>query len=568
MLTRYRRSLVLVALVAGLTALVGAAPAEAQTDYTISGRVVGASTGNPLPGANARIVGASFGTATDAEGRFSFTARLQPGQYQIRVSFVGYKTATRSIELGDQQEVTLDPFRLAVSAAQFEELVVTGQAGPTQRKKLGNAISTIDGAELEEAPSTTTLGALQGKLAGVNIQQNTGNPAGGTSIRLRGTSTVLGTADPLIVLDGVIISNDSPTTIDIGGGGGAQNRLLDLNPQDIARIEVVKGAAAAALYGSRANNGVVQIFTKMGDEGETEITYNTRVQTQAIRKTLDVNKAKNDQGQFLNNNGKPLPSDQKRWDYQDFIFDRAYGTEQYLSVSGGSEDTRFFTSAGFTNNQGIVSGTNFRRYNATARIRHTVNDWINIKAGARYARSASDDVPNGGVRATYGALTGFIFGPNTKDPRPKGGQYPNVTLFSNPLEVTNRFKFGQTTNRFIGDFQVDLSPLKGLSINSIVGLDTYEQVGAAYVPPNNTTLQFGGGFSERAEASNLQVNADLNVRYETDILPSLSSTSLIGASLQYENEESFTGNSRGLPLLTEVASAGSRDHNFGERRLP
>jgi len=572
MLGRYRRSLVLAISLAGLIAIIGVSPAGAQTAYTLSGRVVDASNGEALPGANVRIVETNTGAATTVEGRFTLEARLEPGQYRIRVTFVGYESQSRAIELADQQEVTLEPFELEVSTGRFEEIVVTGQAGPTRRKELGNAISSVESADLEEAPTTSTLRSLQGKISGARIQQNSGDPAGGMSIRLRGTSTVLGTADPLFVVDGVVISNESPTSIDLGGAGGAQNRLLDINPNDIARIEVVKGAAAAALYGSRANNGVVQIFTKEGQEGQTEVTYSSRLKTSAVRKTLDVNMAQDDQGQFIDNSGNPLPDDQKRWDYQDFIFDRAYGTEQYLSVSGSSGETRFFTSGSFLSNQGIVDETNFRRYNGTARLQHTVNDWLNVSAGARYAFSDSKDVPNGGVRAFYGALTGFIFSPNMTDPRAEEGEYPGTTFanfWANPLEVQNRFEFGQETNRFIGDFQVDLSPIDNLSVNYILGVDTYEQVGTSYVPPGNTMTGRGpisNGEARRAETSNFQLNSDLNVRYEANVTPDITSTSLVGGTLQYEKDESFRGSSRDLPPLSQGVSTGTQDRAFTDFR--
>jgi len=567
MLHWYRRSVVCATLVAGVILLFGTTPAAAQVSYTLSGRVLDASNGDPLPGANIRIAGTNFGTATSVDGRFSFTAQLQPGEYQVRVSFVGYESKARRIELGNQREVTLDPIRLGLSAARIDEVVVTGQAGPTQRKELGNAISTIEASELQETPKSSTLQSLQGKLAGVRIQQSSGSPSGGTDIRLRGTGTVLGAAGPLIVLDGVIISNDSPELIQVGGT--TQNRLLDINPNDIARIEVVKGAAAAALYGSRANNGVIQIFTKTGKTGETQVTYSTRVKTQAIRNTLNVNMAKNDQGQFLDNSGDPLPEGQQRWDYQDFIFDRGYGTEQYLSVSGGVGDTRFFTSGGFFSTQGIVEGSGFRRYNGTARLEHTLNDWVNITAGARYAFSKSDDVPNGGLNTLYGAMTGFIFGPNTTDPRRNElGEFPDIGTFSNPLEVQNRFDFGQESSRFIGDLQVNMTPLDGLSIDYVIGLDTYEQTGTAFIPRGVGTNGFETGFSRRAELSNLQYNSDLNVRYETEITDGVSSTSLVGGTIQYASEETFNAQSQNLPPIAETVGGGTSLREFGEFRSP
>lgn len=566
MLDRYRRFVVLVTLLAGAAALLGVRPVSAQTTYTISGRVLDASTGESLPGANVQVVDTNFGTATMEDGRFSFTARLQPGEYQIRVSFVGYEAKTRQVDLADQQEVTLDPFRLTVSAGRFGEVVVTGQAGPTRRRELGNAISSVESADLQEAPNTSTLQSLQGQLAGVQIQQSSGDPSGGTDIRLRGTGTVLGSAGPLIVLDGVIISNDSPELIRVGGL--TQNRLLDVNPNDIARVEVVKGAAAAALFGSRANNGVVQLFTKTGQE-DTRVTYSTRFETQAIRDDLDVNMAKNDQGQFLGNDGTPLPEGQRRWDWQDFIFTRAYGTEQNLSISGGSGDTRFYTSLGFTSNQGVIDESSFRRWNATARVEHTLTDWVNVTAGARYSNSESDDVPNGGLNTLFGSLTGFIFGPNTFDPRRnERGEFPDGAIFSNPLEVQARFDFGQETNRFIGDFQVDLTPVDGLTIDYTAGLDIFEQTGTSFIPRGVDTPGFTTGFARRAELTNFQLNTDLNVRYETDLLPSLSSTSLVGGTFQYENEDTFNGESQDLAPIAETAGSGTSSRNFSEFRSP
>ena len=551
-----------------LIGLLGAISAQAQErDYTIRGQVTTTDTEGGLPGANVQIQGTTAGTATQANGQFSFSASLSPGTYTLRVTFVGYRTLRQQIELADQRTASVGTVELRPDISGLEEGVVTGQAGPTQQKELGNAISTIEAAELQETPKSSTLQSLQGKLAGVRIQQSSGSPSGGTDIRLRGTGTVLGAAGPLIVLDGVVISNDSPELIQIGGT--TQNRLLDINPSDIARIEVVKGAAAAALYGSRANNGVMQIFTETGSSGQTRVTYSTRVKTQAVRRTLDVNMAKNDQGQFLANDGTPLPDGQRRWDYQDFIFDRAYGTEQYLSVSGGTEDTRFFTSGGYFNTQGVVDGSGFRRYNGTARLEHTLNDWASVAAGARYAFSKSTDIPNGGLNTLYGAMTGFIFGPNTTDPQQNDlGEYPDIGTFSNPLEVQNRFDFGQKTNRFIGDLQATLTPLDGLSIDYIFGIDTYEQTGTAFIPRGVGTNGFETGFSRRAELSNFQYNTDLNVRYETEITDGVTSTSLVGGTVQYASEETFNAQSQDLPPIAETVGGGTSSREFGEFRSP
>ena len=264
---------------------------------------------------------------------------------------------------------------------------------------------------------------------------------------------MLGDFQPLIIIDGVIVNNDSPALIDLGGGligGGKQNRLLDIAPADIDRVEVVKGAAAAALYGSRANNGVIQIFTKEGSGDQAQVSYTSRFETSAIRNTVDVNMAQDDQGNFLDNTGNPLGENEQRWDWQDFIFRRAYGTEQRLSISGGNSERTYRIAGGYEANQGIQEGARLSRINARARLSQEVRDWVTVSADARFARTQSEDVPDGGVRAPYGALTSFVFGPNTFDPRPdETGTFPGDALQSNPVEVQSRFDFGQETNRFL-----------------------------------------------------------------------------------------------------------------------
>jgi len=567
---RYRRSFV-VAILAGLLASAGGLPASAQTAYTLSGQVLDASSGESLPGANVQIVGTNFGTATNADGAFSFTVQLQPGEYRLRASFVGYETQTRTIEIGDEQDVTLDPIRLTVSAGRFEELVVTGQAGPTKRKELGNSLASVSGEDVEEAPANSLGEALQGKVAGAQIQSSTGSPGGGTFIQLRGASTVLGDSQPLIIIDGVIVNNDSPALIDLGGGligGGKQNRLLDIAPADIDRVEVVKGAAAAALYGSRANNGVIQIFTKEGSGDQAQVSYTSRFETSAIRNTVDVNMAQDDQGNFLDNTGNPLGENEQRWDWQDFIFRRAYGTEQRLSISGGNSERTYRIAGGYEANQGIQEGARLSRINARARLSQEVRDWVTVSADARFARTQSEDVPDGGVRAPYGALTSFVFGPNTFDPRPdETGTFPGDALQSNPVEVQSQFDFGQETNRFLGNIQATITPTSEFTIDYTLGLDTYDQVGTAYIPPGNTTPGRGDGFSRRAEQNQLQLNSDLNLRYETNVTPDLTSTTVFGGTLQYENTEQFSAESRNLSPIVRTVGSGSSSRAFGDSRL-
>lgn len=549
-----------------------AAPALAQSAYTITGRVVDASFEDGVPGASVLLDGTQAGAATDVEGRFSFDARVEPGTYTLRASFVGFTTVETPVTLGADPTVDVGVIELADDALRSDEVIVSATGLPIERRQLGNAIGTIDAREIADAGATSVDQAIVGKVAGAVVSQNSGNPAGGISIRLRGPSTVLGSADPLYVIDGVIVDNTSAGLYDLGGG--SQNRLVDLNPEDIERIEILKGASAAALYGSRANGGVVQIFTKRGRSGAPSVTLSTSVRTDGVRKTLDVNRAAFDrpQGTALPGQEKaglvsPGPNGVTRYDYQDDIFHRAVGTEQYLSVSGGQSGGTYFVSGGHFFNEGIVQGNQFRRLNGRVRVGQDFGDFLNLSVGANYTRSRSQDIPNGGLNSAYGALTGFIFGPNTVNlqPDPVTGVYPDLVQ-QNPLDVINNYDFNQTTNRFTGDAQAQITPADGLSISYVLGLDTYSQSGLAFIPRGSTAGGFDGGFSRRADFNVTNLNNDLRLQYQTQLGESLESTTVLGGTSQYDQSSTFAIQTLDLNVGVETVDGGARPSAIGESR--
>ena len=429
----------------------------------------------------------------------------------------------------------------------------TSDAAPPAR-------SAVD--SLDHAPAAFSVNrTLQGAFPGVYVTQTNGNPAGGMSVRMRGPSTILGGTSPLYVLDGIPISNASRELIDLGGG--TQNRLVDLALHDVERIEIMKGPAAQAHYGARASNGVVQIVTKQGTSGPPRVAFSTRVQTEAVRNTLDVNRAQNAQGQVLDNFGNPLPEGARRWDWQDFIYDRAYGTEQALSVSGGFGDTRYRASGSHLTNQGIVEGNHFRRINGRLRLDQTLNDWASLTGSATYARSTTQDIPNGGLNQSYGALTGFISGPNTFDPRPnEDGTFPEGGFRLNPLEVIERFDFDQQTNRFIGSAALNLRPTERLTVDYVLGLDTYEQEATAIIPPGvwgGQTWTRDLQQSERNRTYEQQhVSSRLNVRYRTALSPTLQSTTHVGGSLHHETGTTEEEEIQGMPGDRLFSTAADR----------
>src|SRR5215218_1955982 len=322
----------------------------------ISGRVTNAVNAG-IPDISITIRNTNLGTLTDADGNYSLTASLKPGTYELVFSGIGYKAISRSVQLGNGASETAN-VQLVEDALKMDEVVITGTSAGTTRRQLGSYISTVKYDELTRGATGDVLAALQGKTAGAQIIQNSGDPAGGMSVRLRGISSISSSSEPLYIVDGIIVNNATNRVTNTSGnydgnnfvGSIGQNRLVDINPADIERIEVLNGAAAAAIYGSRANAGVVQIFTKRGSSGAPVVSFSTGIMVNQLRKKIEVNQSPTKFGGPTDGAGAqtqdvlpyspPAPATLltnttpvTRYDYQDYIFRTALGTDNNVSVS-------------------------------------------------------------------------------------------------------------------------------------------------------------------------------------------------------------------------------------------
>ena len=529
-----------------------------QNQYTFNGTVTDSGTNAPLASASVFIQGTSFGAIANFDGVYTFTADLAPGSYVLMVSSLGFTTQRIALELGSNTNIE-NNVALAEDLLSLDEVVVTGNSVGVNKRTLGNAISSVKAEELVNNGAIAVDQAISGKISGALVQQNSGDPAGGISIRLRGPSTVLGNSDPLYIVDGIIISNSSNSNDLVDLGGTSQNRLVDLNPNDIERIEVIKGAAAAAIYGSRASNGVVQIFTKKGKTGAPKFSFSTNVRLNELRKEIDYNTVPLAWvDPFDRTNLETVPVE--RFNYQDEFFGTGFGIENFLSVTGGNERTSYYISGSFLDNEGIIRNTDFQRVGFKTNITQKAWDWLEISAGLNYTRSVSNDIPNGGINAAYGAITGFVFSDNSVNPNPdESGNFPVTSLLvprTNPLEAVERFDFDQKVNRVITSIGLNAKITDKLSANYLLGLDFFNQSAMAFIPINNTSPN-GDGFSRRADINNFQYNSDLNLTYKTPITQDIASTTTLGGSWQYEEFDRVAIEADGLAPVVQVASDGS-----------
>ena len=259
----------------------------AQTK-TITGTVKNKADGIPIPGVSVVVLGTNNGSISDIDGRYSITASL--GQ-TLSFSYVGFTTTTVKVT----ESTTSVNLSLTEELKALNEVVVLGSTLRATRKELGNAVTSIKAQDLTRSQPSGITSALQGKIAGAQISQNSGDPSGGFSIKLRGTTSILGSSDPLYVIDGVVMNNSTTnvTNLNVTSGNSniqiGQNRSSDINPNDIESIEVLNGGAAAAVYGSRAANGVILITTKKGKSGATKYTFSTSLTSNTLRKKVYTN---------------------------------------------------------------------------------------------------------------------------------------------------------------------------------------------------------------------------------------------------------------------------------------
>ena len=522
-----------------------AAALPTAAPLTIQGRVTDDAQ-NPIPGAQVIVDGSALGTITDDDGRYRLTITSPAAQTTIVVRRIGFRPGRATITATDGT-VTQD-FTLSHDVLRLTEVVTTGTRIATERAQLGATLSTVDGSQVAEANTPQLDAALTGKIPGALVTQNSGTPGGGTSIRVRGLSTISRSAEPLYIVDGVIVDNGSRELIDLGGY--TTNRLADLDPNDIDRIEIVKGAAAAALYGSRANDGVVQIFTKRGRSGALRTTVRQTFGIDEVEHTLPVNRAPTDAA------GNPVT----RYDYQKDIFRTAHQYNTALSLSGGDDRTQFFLSGAQQEQQGIVHGNAYRRQNVRLNLDRMLNSWLKLSTSTSYITSKADLTPEGGIVAQTGVLTNFLFQRNDRSlyPDPVTGQYPAGQFTANLLDVMNNWKAPQTITRYVGGFELQGTPLTDLTLDYRFGYDAFTENASQLIPRGATAPAYVTGLAASVTDRARLLNSDVDVSYRYRPRTWLLLTPSAGMNWQQQRYDIVTSRAQDLSLLSEVVQGSQQ----------
>ncbi|WP_185958417.1 SusC/RagA family TonB-linked outer membrane protein [Fodinibius sediminis] len=362
---------------------------EGIVQTVITGIITDGNTGEPLPGANVSIAGTTRGSSTDAEGRYRITG-MEPGTHTLVVTFIGYEETSREITISEGQETITEDFTLQPAATAMEEMVVIGY-GEQERSEITGSISSVDGEQITSGQSTDGVQkALQGRIAGVNVSQKSGQPGSAADVNIRGVAS-FGNNNPLYVIDGVpVFSGDNPN----------RNPLATLNPGNIESVEVLKDASAAAIYGARAANGVIIITTKSGRAGEIDLQVDLSGGVSVVTDYLSMMNSEQYvqySSEAYENAGVALPLSltephlsenlKTDTDWGREGFKSGYSQDFSLSLSGGNEQATYAFSTGYLNEKGNIPSSGFRRYSARINSDFNIGDNFRVGESVEFSRA-------------------------------------------------------------------------------------------------------------------------------------------------------------------------------------
>ncbi len=471
---------------------------------TLTGKTINESTGEVVPFVNVIEKGTSNGTMSDDLGNFSITVNSLPTT--LVFSFVGYETQELRV-------TNTSPFTVSFveSAAALEEVVITGLATSIKRSNSANAVSSISAKELVGTTTPPTLdGALYGKFPGAIVSANSGAPGGGLSVKLRGATSLQGNTQPLYIIDGVYIDNSSiPAGLNIVSAAAGQgsssnqdnpsNRIADINPEDIANIEILKGASTAAIYGSRAAAGVIIITTKRGAAGQTRYNFSQSLGWTEVINLLGVRdyneeRVRTSFGEAAVQDFIQARDQNRLIDYEKELFgEKGLISITNFNTSGGSESTRYFASVTHNNEDGIVANTGYEKISFRVNLDHKANDFIKFGLSTNYVNSTSDRgfFNNDNTGTSMGvALTGTV--PWLQLFPDENGNYPDNPLgASNILQTRDLVVNKEKVDRLIMGGSANLDIFKteksGLELILRGGVDYYGYNTIAFFPKE---LQF------------------------------------------------------------------------------
>jgi TonB-linked SusC/RagA family outer membrane protein len=572
---RGRSFVIPLVLLVGLVAVGGVAHAQQPT--VITGHVRGAN-GEAINQAQVTIAAVGASASTDAQGAFRLVipANRALGQRVTMVARrLGYKPEEVSMTLS-AATLTHD-FTLAANPLELGEVVVTGAGTQAQIQSLGTVHTAVDSTLIQRAQEVNVVEALAGKASNVSVVGTAGDPGSSSYIRIRGLNTIQGTGQPLIVVDGMPIDNSTTITGGVGNNVAstvAPNRAMDIDPNDIASVEILKGPAAAAIYGARAGQGVILITTKSGQPGQTRTTLRTSIQSDNISGNIPL---QTQYGQGTDGVaavcaargcsmtslswGAPLAAGTPIFNHFNDLFRSGYTTDNNLTISGGTQQTQFYMSGEYMRQLGDVLGPNDHYQRTTVRLKasHQLTDDIKLGGNVAYADSRGAFLERGSN--VSGLLLGALRTPpefnnayyvdsltglqrSYRYPEPTFGSATTSRGYDNPFFVLNNDLATAKTGRVYGDVTAEWDPINWLKLNEELGLDysTDERIEALAQSSSGFPL----GQVTSADYKHAQIDQNLVATASYTVNDNFSGTFTLGHNLNSRSLRQIVVTGNGL----------------------
>jgi len=520
-----------------------------QQQKTVSGKVTD-SSGGGLPGVSVVIKGTTIGTITDVDGKYSLPKVPENGTLQF--SFVGMRS--QDVTVGGKITINVT---LVEESIGIEEVVAVGY-GTVKKSDLTGSVASVKSDEIKAFASSNVMQSLSGRAPGVQVSQNTGAPGASVSVRIRGTNSIQGSNEPLYVIDGFPFSGSNPTV---------------LSNNDIESIEILKDASATAIYGSRGANGVILITTKRGKVGKTQVDFESSYGFQSLRKKLEMMDA-TEYAKFYNEqatNDKIAPyftQDQinsfgKGYNWQDLVFQTAPITNNSLTVSGGTDKTKFSVSGTVFDQQGIITGSNYKKYSLRAFFTTEINKMLSLEYGATLTKNTTSRQNSAGGNRGNSLIGGAVSAPPTLTPYNDNGTYrvlPTAYPFMsnvivNPLNYMNEQIDKGESNVILANASLIFEPVKDLKLKIYGGVENTDYRSDYY---QTTMFVNSQGVASVSMTNNISLLNENTLSYNKTIAEKHNIGAVVGFTYQDFLYRSLGGSGNGfLSDVTETYDLGS-----------
>lgn len=539
-----------------------------DSNGTVAGRVIDASTGAPIDGAQVSVVGSSRGALANAEGRFSLSG-VAAGERQFRITHIGYAQVIRTVAVQAGEATTLD-IELTSTALAIDGIVVSATGQQTLKREIGSKVGVIEVADIELAPVRSVSDLLQAREAGVTVLSSSGTAGAGARIRIRGSNSLSLSNFPLIVIDGIRV-NDTPDSFGIFTGGFRPSRLDDFSPEDIESIEILRGPSAAALYGTAAANGVIQVTTHRGAAGEA--SWRMWAEGSAVDRNITmpdnyfaVDAEQNRCDLLLQSLGACSAAELLRGNPLESAastpFRSGRGQSYGASASGGSETTTYYLSGEFAEETGVLEENELSRVNLRGSLSGRVRD--NLRVTARFGYVNYDGQFPQNDNSALGVLLNGLLG------IPLDGANIDDDGYRWPKEWLQAWDSFQALQRTTLSATADWNPVQWLSVNGTAGVDDVNQHDNSVVEPGILTA-FGPplslGMRESIRGNVVNYTATGSVTASVRPTPELRSTTSVGAQYFRDRTQSIYATGAGLAPGTSSLGAATSQFQVDEANV-